>query len=42
MDNGQQTVWAQALELLEQRNYREALSLMEQHLTQEINCDRQS
>ena len=37
MDNGEQAARAQALELLEQRNYREALSLLNQHLTQETD-----
>ena len=35
MENGEQAVRAQALELMEQRNYREALNLLEQHLPQD-------
>ena len=37
MDNGEQAVRAQALELLEQRDYREALSLLQQHLPEETD-----
>ena len=37
MDNGQQAARAQALELLEQRNYRDALNLLTQNLPPETD-----
>ena len=39
MHHGEQAARAQALELIEQRNYREALSLLKQHLTPETDGD---
>ena len=37
MDNGEQAVRAEALELLEQRNYRDALDLLKKRLPQETD-----
>ena len=40
MDNGEQAVRAQALELLERRNYRNALDLLHQHPPQDADGER--
>ena len=42
MENAEQAARAQALELLEQRNYREALDLLQQNLPQQIDGEGQA